>query len=316
MDGLREPARLRAELGDPMSHTPAVPRHAATVVLLRDRPEGGVELFMVQRQGQSGFMANAYVYPGGKLDEADSRPEALGCCEGLGEDEALEGFAPLGERLADDAPLSGAQALGLYLAAVREVFEEAGVLLASTLDGAPLDFEDAQVKARFEGHREALHAGRLGLAALAQAEGLRYRLDWLRPFAHWITPAVETRRFNTRFFLALAPEGQEPLHDSRETVASAWWTPEEALERYARRELQLPPPTLRTLEDMRGFEGREALVEALCGRARPTILPRFEEVEDKLTLLLPGDALYPSATPVSGPTRVQLEEGRWWSKGG
>lgn len=300
-----------------MSHTPSAPRHAATVVLLRDRPrEGGVELFMVQRQGQSGFMANAYVYPGGKLDEADSQPESLGCCLGVSEPEALEGFAPLGERLADDAPLSGAQALGLYLAAVREVFEEAGVLLAQDREGAPLRFDEPEVQARFGRHREALHAGRLSLAQLAEAEGLRYRLDWLRPFAHWITPVVETRRFNTRFFLALAPEGQEPLHDSRETVASAWWTPEEALDRYARREIQLPPPTLRTLEDMRGFGGREALLGALCAAPCPTVLPRFEEVEDKLTLLLPGDALYPSATPVAGPTRVQLEEGRWWSRQG
>ncbi len=291
------------------------PLHAATVVPLRDRAAGGFELFMVKRHDKSGFMASAHVYPGGKLDEADCAATTAACCEGVSAEQAAALMAPLGERLSDDAPLSPERALGLFVAAVREVFEESGLLLAREAGpgGAALSFEDPEVAARFSTWRQQLWSGALSMTELAEREGLVYTLGELRYFAHWITPEVEPRRFNTRFFFARAPAGQIPLHDDRETVASGWFSPAEALDRHDKGEIFLAPPTLRTLEDMRPFSSVEAVMAAAPERC-VAIMPRFAELDGRLTLLLPGDPLYPHPIGVQGPTRVELAQERWWSR--
>ena len=291
------------------------PTHAATVVLVRERADD-FELFMVKRHKKSSFMASAYVYPGGKLDPRDATPETARHCIGATQAEAASRLTPPeGSGLDDDAPLSPGEALGMYVAAIREVFEESGVLLAQDREsGETVAFDTEEREARFEGYRAALHSGELSMTELAEAEDLTYGLDRLHYFAHWITPVVEPRRFNARFFLARAPEGQEPLHDDKESVDSAWLSPSEALALYSEGKIQLAPPTMRTLEDMAAFDGLEALVEGLASSRPVPIMPRFEELEGTLTLLLPGDPLYPSERPVSGPTRVQMSEGRWWSK--
>ena len=269
---------------------------------------------MVKRHGRSGFMANAHVYPGGKLDERDANQDNQGFCVGLTQDEALAAFEPLGDRLEDDETLSPGQALGLFVAAVRESFEEAGVLLARTQDGHLVNLDDPAGAERYQGYRERLQTGDMSMKELVDAEGLQLDLHDLVYFAHWITPVVERRRFNTRFFVARAPNQQTPLHDDRETVESDWMRPSEALKRYDRGEIQLAPPTLRTLEDLAVFSNVDTMLAGLRAAPVPTILPRFEQLDGDLTLLLPGDPLYPSDSPVEGPTRVQLQNGRWWSK--
>lgn len=290
-----------------------LPTHAATVVLVRDRAED-LELFMVKRHRKSGFMASAYVYPGGKLDARDATPETAAHCRGLGDEAARELFEPSGERLRDDTPLTPGEGVGVFMAAIREMFEEAGVLLAYDATGQMLSFEAPDLRQRFEAHRRALIAETLSMTALAELEGLSFGLDALHYFAHWITPEIEPRRFNARFFLARAPRGQEPLHDAHETVESQWLSPREALDLYAADAIQLAPPTLRTLEDMAAFRSVDALLEGMVRRPVPAIMPRFEQLDGTLTLLLPGDPLYPSDAPVTGPTRVQMEGGRWWSR--
>jgi len=289
------------------------PTHAATVVLVRDRAED-LELFMVKRHGKSAFMASAYVYPGGKLDARDATPETARHCRGRDDASARAAFEPAGTRLDDDVALAPGEGVGVLVAAIREVFEESGVLLASDASGQMLSFEVPEVRARFEAHRSALNAGTLSMTALAEAEGLTFSLDALRYFAHWITPAIEPRRFNARFFIARAPEGQEPLHDAAETVESQWVTPSEALALYAAGTIQLAPPTMRTLEDMAAYRSVDALLAGLPGERLPALMPRFEELDGMMTLLLPGDPLYPSEGPVSGATRFQLDQGRWWSR--
>lgn len=291
----------------------SAPAHAATVVLARESARGP-EIFMVQRHGKSAFMASAYVYPGGKLDAADCADEAAAACVGLDREAALAALSSPPPRLDDDAALPAGGALGLYVAALREVFEESGVLLARRADGAPLDLTSPETQARFSAHREAVHSGALSMADLAAAEGLAWDVAALTPFAQWITPVVEPRRFNARFFIARAPADQAPVHDAQETVDSCWVTPREALERYAAGSIQLAPPTLRTLEDMAPYASVDALIQGLAAAPQTPIMPRFEELDGKLTLLLPGDPLYPSPHPVQGPTRVQLEGGRWWSQ--
>ena len=271
---------------------------------------------MVKRHGKSSFMANAYVYPGGKLDPADCTGEASAYCSGLSAAEALAVFEPQGERLPDDAQISEEEALGLHIAAIREVFEESGALLAHREGGATVGLEDPAVQERFRSHQAKLHAGEMSMTELAREEGLLYPLDGLRYFAHWITPDVERRRFNTRFFLAKLPQGQEPIHDEKEVVASSWLSPTEALALYNTNAIQLAPPTLCTLEEMSLYASVEALFEGMLAHPVATILPRLESLEGGgAVLLLPGDPLYPSAAGVRrGATRVELTKGRWWAK--
>lgn len=270
---------------------------------------------MVKRHGKSAFMANAYVYPGGALDAADSDPALLARCTGLSIDEAAARLTAPEPRLDDDSPLTPAQALGMHVAAVREVFEEAGVLLAREASGDWVRFTPGAKQDRFEAHRDALNQGERSLLEILEAEDLTLDLGAMGYFAHWITPTVERRRFNARFFVALAPPYQEPLHDNKEVVDSDWLSPQEALDRYRAGEVQLAPPTLRTLEDMRAAGTRAQDVwEGLTAHAPVPTMPRFEQLDGALTLLLPGDPLYPSPNPVRGPKRVVMDQGRWWSR--
>ncbi|MEO1272191.1 MAG: hypothetical protein AAFX99_29190, partial [Myxococcota bacterium] len=152
------------------------------------------------------------------------------------------------------------------------------------------------------------------MTELARRERLSYPLDALHYIGHWITPTFERRRFNTRFYIAIAPAGQEPLHDDKEVVASAWWTPSEAIDRYRTGEIQLAPPTFRTLEEMSAYNSVETLVKGMTQGPIPTIMPRLESIDGAMTLLLPGDPLMPSHTGVEGPTRLVLEDDQWWSR--
>jgi 8-oxo-dGTP pyrophosphatase MutT (NUDIX family) len=287
-----------------VTNAQATPQHAATVVVIRARAgTSEPELFMVKRHPKSGFMASAFVYPGGKLDEEDSGADLLAMTAGMTAEDALARFGP-GNDAGDDAPLTGQEALGVHVAAARELFEEAGILLAEGIEAS---------EETLDAWRAELESG-LAFGSLLQREGLILRPDHLLYFAHWITPIIEARRYNTRFFLAAAPPGQEGYHDKRETVDSAWVTPSEALHRYAASDIQLAPPTLRTLEDMAAFGSVDALLTGMVPASVPAILPRFENIDDAMVLLMPGDPLYPSAKPVEGPTRVALREGRWWSE--
>jgi 8-oxo-dGTP pyrophosphatase MutT (NUDIX family) len=274
---------------------PAPTKDAATIMLLRDCDDGGLEVFMVRRHAKSGFMGGAFVFPGGKLDEADMDEAALSRCVGRTREDAVRA---LGE--ANDA----ARAIGLYVAAVRETFEEAGVLLAD-LDES-VDLEDA---------RQRIASGEPFSTWLA-ARDVRLRLDMLEPWARWVTPSVEPRRYDTRFFVAVAPSGQVAAHDRHETVDAAWMTPREALERERNGEIQLPPPTQRNLE-LLGAHGstREVIAAARAASHPPYVDPVFVDDAGTWILALPGDPLHPSpARAIEGPTRFVLAEGRWWAR--
>ena len=205
-----------------------VPAHpAATVVVVRDAPDG-LEVFMLLRTTQASFAAGMYVFPGGRVDEADGAADIERWCDGR-----------------DDAPASAALGLdrgGLayWVAAVRECFEEAGLLLARRRDGSPVPLRDED--------RRAVHAGKLSMVELCRRDDLVLDLGALRYVAHWVTPVGEgTRRFDTRFFLAVAPPDQEGAHDDTETVHSMWVRPADALGQAERRELVMMPPTIATL---------------------------------------------------------------------
>jgi len=188
---------------------------------------------MLQRAHTLAFMPGVHVFPGGAVDPADAGAELQALCAGL-----------------DDAAASRALGverggLAYWIAAVREAFEEAGILLAYDDKGGMVAFDDT---ARFQSHRQALHGRRGDFAAVLRDEGLRLAADRLIYFGHWITPVTVPRRYDTRFFLAIAPERQEAMHDRHETIAHVWMRPQEALDLCAGERINLRLPTIRTLE--------------------------------------------------------------------
>ena len=230
-------------------------------MLLRDG-ESGVEVFMMRRTLNAAFVGGFYVFPGGAVDGADRVAEVEGRCVGLTDSDASEQL---------DLPAGG---LAYWVAAVRECFEEAGVLLASHADGTIADFGDPATAARFDGYRHAVHAGERRLIDICEDEGLRLAVGGIEYVSHWITPEGEPRRFDTRFFAAHAPEGQEPLHDDHETIDSLWVHPVDALDRQRAGTLQMITPTIAHLEWLAAFPTADAaMADAATISHPPTIRP-------------------------------------------
>ena len=181
------------------------PLPAATVTLVRDAT-AGLEVLMVQRNFQSGFMPGMYMFPGGALEPEDSAADTYALCGSLDDVTASR-------RLGIDRG-----GLAYWVAAIRESFEEAGILLACDAEGIPIALDDPHTIERFRGHRHALNAGGHGFPSLVKREGLRLAVDRLIYFSHWITPVGAPRRYDTRFFVARAPARQAPLHDNVEAI--------------------------------------------------------------------------------------------------
>jgi 8-oxo-dGTP pyrophosphatase MutT (NUDIX family) len=253
----------------PSMPEPRPPRLSATVLLVRDGAHG-LEVFMVERHHQIDFATGALVFPGGQVDDADADAALAARCAGAAED--------------GDARV-------LRVAAIRETFEETGVLLARPRGGAALVGAERLrgIEAR---HRAALLAGERTLGEIAAAEDLELACDLLVPFAHWITPVFMPKRFDTWFFLVAAPPDQVALHDGHESVDSVWITPRdaEAASKAGRRTIIFP-----TLLNVRKL-GRAAHVAEALARARSgpvvTVLPRVEQRGETPVMVLPADAGY------------------------
>src|SRR4051794_8288996 len=221
---------------------PPEPRHASTVVLLRDgtdRKRPGLEAYLLRRQKTMAFAAGMYVFPGGSVDPRD---EALSADAWTGPTAAeWAGILTADERLAT----------ALVCAAVRETFEESGVLLAgSAADDVVADTTGDD----WEADRLALLDRTVSFAELLARRGLLLRADLLRPWAHWITPEAERRRFDTRFFVAALPDGQRTRDVGGEADRVAWCRPREALDAFERHELGLMPPTAFTLMELSAYD--------------------------------------------------------------
>ncbi len=285
--------------------SPAIPRPASTVLLLRAGDRGGVEVLMVQRSLTASFMPGAYVFPGGGVDSGDASASLLARCRGMGAEEAA---ARLGGAMEPRA------ALAHLVAGARETFEEAGILLAEDGEGRAVQ-PSLEVTA---GMRASLRAGVRGggddLAGWLARQGLFLSLNRLEMLSRWVTPEIESRRFDTVFLLAGVDGSLVARHDEGETTDSLWISPTEAVARYREGSLVLPPPTLRNLEDIAGFSSPEKVMDFARNRPRRVVKPRFAEVDGAWALLLPGDLLNPSDEPVEGATRIVLHEGRWWSR--
>ncbi|MGQ0561742.1 MAG: NUDIX hydrolase [Gemmatimonadota bacterium] len=240
-----------AERLDAPPTRPVEPKPAATVVVLRDADDE-LQVLLLKRHRASGFVPGAYVFPGGRIDPADSD-------------------APLLENCA--VPERGNVPAHYWFGAVREVFEETGVLLACTRDGecAP----DASASAELASWREKLMSDQATLVDIVTAESLRIVLDDVVYFAHWITPEAEPRRYDTRFFAAALPPGREIRADEREMVDARWLAPGDALARFQEGELPMVFPTVRTLQDLAGFRSVAEALGALRIRDVATVLPRL-----------------------------------------
>jgi glyoxylase-like metal-dependent hydrolase (beta-lactamase superfamily II)/8-oxo-dGTP pyrophosphatase MutT (NUDIX family) len=229
-----------------MAEKPA-PRPASTLLLLRDGSLGP-EAFLLQRTQNAAFLAGAHVFPGGALDKADRDTRVLRRVAGLTD--------------ADASARLGLEAGGLayWVAALRECFEECGILLAEDERGRPVEAGRAAALAQY---RAPLNAGKLAFHEFLERERLVLRAGELAYFGHWITAPGRARRFDTRFFLALAPADQAGAHDGTELVASLWLRPQEAIEREARGEMQLVFATKNTLADLMRFaRAKDALEHA------------------------------------------------------
>lgn len=271
MDGVKLPDEWRARIEDLATGrvAPSEARHAATVVVLRDHDEHGLQAFMLRRTSSMAFAAGAYVFPGGSVDPRDAE-------HGIG--------------WAGPSPAEWGEAFGvaptlareLVCAAVRETYEESLVLLAgSTADTVLGDTRGLD----WEADRQALLDHTMSFAEFLDKRGLVLRSDLLRPFGHWITPVIEKKRYDTRFFVAAIPHGQLAGDVSTEADQVVWLRPADAIDKAERGEIALLAPTLATLRDLVPFR---TVDEVLAARRRIiTYEPRPAIIDGDPYLMLP-----------------------------
>jgi 8-oxo-dGTP pyrophosphatase MutT (NUDIX family) len=259
-------------------------RDAATLVVLREvGSERRLEVFCVERHPRSGFLGGAIVFPGGKVDPSDLGPEWDAAAVGASS-------ADRGDR-------------AQRIAACREALEEAAIL---PLRGGALSHPELlAIRARAAANERSLRDSLL-------ARGLRLDLDALHPFARWITPMAETRRFDTRFYLTVLPTGQEGAHDNRETTSSFWASPADVLARFDEGRVQLLPPTHRTLELLAAVKSSAEAIALAATMSLDPICPRVVAEGETLALTLPGDPAHEvREVRVAGRSRFVLRDGRW-----
>lgn len=285
---------------------PAVPeptRAAATLVLLRDASTD-IEVLLLRRHTQSRELGGACVFPGGKLDPADTQLDA---------GEHLDRtHADLHQSLSE-SETSAPTAAGLYVAALREALEECGLLLAEPAaagDGTAVDADAG---------RALLRSG-LPFNALLAQQGLRLQTRHLVPWSRWITPVVPTvssRRFDTRFFLAQAPHQQQATPDHFETTECLWLTPRAALEQYRSRQIDLVPPQIMSLAHLARYQRVASALQAARQTPPPLILPEVFDHDGPRIICCPGDPLHSvRQRALPGPTRLRYHQQRFLPEDG
>jgi 8-oxo-dGTP pyrophosphatase MutT (NUDIX family) len=249
---------------------PATPVPAGTIILLRDHPEQGLEIFMVVRHHQIDFASGALVFPGGKIDAQDQHPELAAYCDGADADPVLR---------------------AVQVGAIREAFEEAGVLLARPAGSSTL--VSGERLQSLAGYRQRLHDGSTTLTEVLRREDLRLACDQLTRFAHWITPAFVRRRYDTHFFIAQVARDHVLLHDGHESVDSVWITPQQVLEDAAAGVRTVVFPTLRNIEKLARSSSVADAIQAARRSGVVTVEPWTETRADGTWLCIPAEAGYP-----------------------
>lgn len=252
---------------------PAPTRDAATVVIVRDG-DAGLETFMLQRTLNSDFIGGAYVFPGGTVDPGDSDPRLAAAMLPISDD--------LRRALGEDA-------LPLVVAAIRETFEEAGILLAHNADGSTVHLRDDLAWAA---RRDALNARTLGFADIVEETGIVLDPSLVRFWSRIVTPLSAPKRYDARFFVARMPDAQDPLHDDLETTDSVWVRPSHAVAEGRAGRFMIIFPTRRTLEAVDEHPDAHAVFVAAEGRDASAVTPDIVIVDGVAKISLSGGAVF------------------------
>ncbi|MFF5310421.1 NUDIX hydrolase [Streptomyces massasporeus] len=277
------PDRIRALAAGTL--TPVTPKRAATVMLLKDTGSG-TAVHMLRRRASMAFAGGAYAYPGGGVDPRD-------------DDHHVRWAGPTRAWWADRLGVDETAAQAIVCAAVRETYEEAGVLLAGpAADSVVGDTTGAD----WEADRAALVARDLSFAEFLDRRGLVLRSDLLGAWTRWITPEFEARRYDTWFFVAALPEGQRTRNASTEADRTVWITPREAAAGYDKGELLMMPPTIATLRQLTAYETAAGALDAAPGRDLTPVLATARLVDGELVLSWPGHDEFTKHIPTGGAT--------------
>ncbi|MEU9625330.1 NUDIX hydrolase [Streptomyces luteogriseus] len=277
------PDRIRALAAGTL--TPVTPKRAATVMLLKDT-DSGPAVHMLRRRASMAFAGGAYAYPGGGVDPRD-------------DDHHVRWAGPTRAWWADRLGVDETAAQAIVCAAVRETYEEAGVLLAGpAADSVVGDTTGAD----WEADRAALVARNLSFAEFLDRRGLVLRSDLLGAWTRWITPEFEARRYDTWFFVAALPEGQRTRNASTEADRTVWITPGEAAAGYDKGELLMMPPTIATLRQLTAYETAARALDAAPGRDLTPVLATARLVDGELVLSWPGHDEFTKHIPTGGAT--------------
>ncbi|MFY1678083.1 NUDIX hydrolase [Streptomyces sp. WMMC905] len=279
------PERVRALAAGDIR--PVEPRRAATVMLLRDGA-GGPLVHLLRRRASMAFAGGAYAYPGGGVDPRD-------------DDRAIGWAGPPRRWWADRLGVDEAGAQAIVCAAVRETYEEAGVLLAGPAPDAVVGDTTGD---DWEADRVALVARELSFAEFLDRRGLLLRSDLLGPWARWITPEFEARRYDTWFFVAVLPPGQRTRDTSSEADRTVWTSPTEAAAGYDRGDLLMMPPTIATLRSLAAHDTAAGALSAAAGRDLAPVQARAGLVADEVVLTWPGHEEFDRrpASPAGDPS--------------
>jgi 8-oxo-dGTP pyrophosphatase MutT (NUDIX family) len=299
------PERVVGRVGKLIALTPMAippPNPASTIVLVRKGlKRASPSILLLQRKADASWLGGAWVFPGGRVDDGDRDQQWRELADGI---PALRAAWPDADPgwLVDHA-----------IAAVRELFEETGLILVRpdpelrVRPGSPKAIEA----------RAKLRQGLVSFLRICRVYGWRPAVDRLLPLSRWITPEQERKRFDTVFFVAEAPDADGDGSADGVEIEDARWAPASAvLERYAAGEVELAPPTLRTLEDLSAFKSVARVLAWASASPRLTLAPRLHVEAAQRILLLPGDALYPveAHLRIGGATRFVEREGRWHSE--
>jgi 8-oxo-dGTP pyrophosphatase MutT (NUDIX family) len=267
------------------------PHDAATVILLRPslkKDGGSFEVLMVLRHPNSKFVPDSYVFPGGCLDQEDCLPEMENLCTGMTLTEAQAVFHDMS--LKDNA-------LGAWVAGIRETFEEVGLLLAYRGDNTLIAFDSEDVRQRFRAYRKKIQTGELTLKTILEHEELTLAADRLHYFSHWITPELLSLRYDVRFFIAEAPLHQKAIHDGIELTRHVWLTPQEILEGYNRHKFNMVVPTLVTIEELAHYKTIADAITATDKKEINAILTIMRKEKGEIVEYMPDGRVFKNMPP-------------------
>ncbi|MFF9775000.1 NUDIX hydrolase [Streptomyces sp. NPDC013978] len=275
------PDRIRALAAGTL--TPAIPRRAATVMLLKDTADTPV-VHMLRRRASMAFAGGAYAYPGGGVDPRD-------------DDRHIRWAGPTRAWWASRLGVDENDAQAIVCAAVRETYEEAGVLLAGPSPDTVIDDSTGD---DWEADRAAVAARELSFAEFLERRGLVLRSDLLGAWARWITPEFEARRYDTWFFVAALPQGQRTRNASTEADRTVWIRPRDAADGYDKGELMMMPPTIATLRGLAEYDSAAAALAAASARDLTPVLARARLENDDVVLSWPGHDEFTKRVPAAG----------------